>query len=638
MPRLGVLAADGYCRPFDINASGYTRSEAVCVMLLQRAKNAKRIYATVEYSKTNCDGYKPEGITYPSGIMQEKLLSQFYADIKLDPSTVSYVEAHCTGTGVGDPEECAAIDKIFCKNRKTPLLVGSVKSNVGHSESTSGMCSIAKVILAFERGKVAPNINFTQPKPTIKALMDGRLKVCTEPTTLDGNLVAINSFGFGGANAHALLSRHKKQKFKNGLAEDKLPRIMNWSGRTEDAVSEFFNTIESRSLDAEFVGLIQSTQSHDIAGYMYRGYGLYDHSPNGNAMCLSREILHFSGLKRPVVWVFTGMGSQWTAMGASLMELPMFRSTIQKLSVTLRPYNIDLIKIITSEDPTVFDNVINSFVGITAIQAALADVLRLLNLAPDLIIGHSLGELGCAYADGTITAEQMILAAYFRGVASVETKVIRGAMAAIGLGYKQIKNMIPPKIDIACHNGPDSTTISGPEGDVLAFVETLKKEGVFAKEVESAHIAYHSRYVADVGPKLLKMMKTYIPNPKRRSEKWLSTSVPINRWDQEDSKLSSAEYHTNNVLNAVLFEESMSLLPSNALTIEIAPHGLLQAILKRSMPNAVHVALTQRGNKKNFHFFLNALGKLVALSNWVMNNVTLTLDFQVIHQWTKYTI
>lgn len=104
------------------------------------------------------------------------------------------------------------------------------------------------------------------------------------------------------------------------------------------------------------------------------------------------------------------------------------------------------------------------------------------------------------------------------------------------------------------------------------------------------------------------MLRKHIPRPKRRSQKWLSTSIPINRWDQEDGKFSSAEYHTNNLLSSVLFEESMALLPPDALTIEIAPHGLLQSILKRSMPNAKHIALTKRGDN-NLHFFLNALGR-----------------------------
>lgn len=107
---------------------------------------------------------------------------------------------------ITDPEECAAIDNVFCKGRKTPLLVGSVKSNIGHSESCAGACSVAKVVLAFENGIVPPNINFTKVRPGIKSLEEGRLVVCTEPTKLEGSLVGINAFGFGGANAHTLLS------------------------------------------------------------------------------------------------------------------------------------------------------------------------------------------------------------------------------------------------------------------------------------------------------------------------------------------------------------------------------------------------------------------------------------------------
>lgn len=198
--RLGVIAKDGYCRPFDHKASGYTRSEAVCVMYLQRKKDAKRIYANVIYSKVNCDGFKIEGITYPSGAMQQKLLTEFYDEVQIDPSSLTYIEAHSTGTFVGDPEECKALDSIFCKNRTEPLLVGSVKSNIGHTESTSGACSIAKVILTFENGLIPPNINFEQIRTTIPALAEGRMKVCSEITPFKGDKIAINSFGFGGAN------------------------------------------------------------------------------------------------------------------------------------------------------------------------------------------------------------------------------------------------------------------------------------------------------------------------------------------------------------------------------------------------------------------------------------------------------
>lgn len=607
--RLGVLAPDGFCRPFDVDATGYTRSEAICVLYLQKAKDAKRMYSTVVYSKTNCDGYKAEGITYPSGKMQQKLLNEFYEDVRIDPASIAYVEAHSTGTIVGDPEECHAIDSVFCKGRQKPLMVGSVKSNIGHSESTSGACSIAKVILAFEKGVIAPNINFTRIRPGIKSLEEGRLKVCTEVTKLEGSLVGVNSFGFGGANAHCLLRRNPKEKIYNGAPNDQLPRLVNWSGRTEDAIHVFLDSMLTRPLDVEYVSLVHGTQSEETAGYIFRGFGLFEHCPNGNAECLTKEVQHYSGVRRPVVWVFSGMGSQWPEMGTSLMELPLFKDSILKSHEVLAPYQIDLIKIITTPDTQIFDNILHSFVGIAAIQVAIVDVLRALDLDADHIIGHSVGELGCAYADGCLTAEQMVLAAYSRGLVSLKTEVIRGSMAAVGLSYKQIKNMLPASIEVACHNGPDSSTISGPVADVGNFVAELKSKNVFAKEVQCSNIAYHSKYIAAMGPTLLAALRKIIPTPPRRTNKWLSSSVPKNRWDVEENQYSSAEYHTNNLLSSVLFEETSVLLPENAITIEIAPHGLLQAILKKSMKSSVHVPLTQRGNKSNISFFLTALGK-----------------------------
>lgn len=127
--------------------------------------------------------------------------------------------------------------------------------------------------------------------------------------------------------------------------------------------------------------------------------------------------------------------------------------------------------------------------------------------------------------------------------------------------------------------------------------------------MQCSNIAYHSRYIADMGPNLLARLSKVIPEPKRRSSKWLSSSIPKSRWENEEGQWSSAQYHTNNLLGSVLFEETSRLLPSNALTIEIAPHGLLQAILKKSLPGAVHISLAKRANKENVAFLLQALGK-----------------------------
>lgn len=213
-----MLAANGYCKPFDKGASGYVRAEGICAIYLQRKQFAKRIYANLLYSKTNCDGYKEEGITYPSGNVQMKLLKEFYTDINFDPSKIDYIEAHATGTVVGDPEECKALEEVYCKNRKKPLPIGSVKSNMGHSESSSGLCSIAKVVIALENLKIPPNINYVEPREDIHALRSGALKVVTDPTDLPKSaLISINSFGFGGANGNIFKKNPiiKVIKFKN---------------------------------------------------------------------------------------------------------------------------------------------------------------------------------------------------------------------------------------------------------------------------------------------------------------------------------------------------------------------------------------------------------------------------------------
>lgn len=337
-----------------------------------------------------------------------------------------YVEAHSTGTTVGDPEECKALDNIFCKNRKNPLLVGSVKSNIGHTESTSGACSIAKVILTFENGKIPPNINFEKVRPTIPALTEQRMIVCNEIMPFRGDKVAINSFGFGGANgkvfeairtssvtiftisifllskillAHALLSMNPKTKINGGVPDDDLPRLVNWAGRTDEAVNTMLDALESQPLDAEYIGLLHNAQSEEVQGYLHRGYTVLSkdvrlNNSSAKALCLSRESKRFDGAKLPIVWIFSGMGSQWPAMGKSLMVFPVFRESVEMCHNVLKPFGIDLISVVTSDNPKTFDHIVNAFVGIACIQIGLVNLLKLLNVTMDLCIGHSLGELG----------------------------------------------------------------------------------------------------------------------------------------------------------------------------------------------------------------------------------------------------
>ncbi|XP_034230761.1 fatty acid synthase-like [Thrips palmi] len=602
--RLGVLSRDGTCKSFDENANGYCRSEAIVVIFLQKSKDAKRVYANLVHAKTNCDGYKEQGITYPSGQMQQRLLEEFYQECGVDPRTLGFVEAHGTGTKVGDPEELAALDTVFCTGRKDPLWIGSIKSSIGHSEPASGLCSVTKCIICMETGKLVPNIHFHNPRKGVKGFEENRMRVVTDATPWPGGLIGINSFGFGGANCHVLIKSNTKEKVNGGQPKDGIPRVVAVSGRTHEAIETILNDAESRPVDAEFVRLLHDIHAEEIPGHLYRGYTVL------GAEEKYRDIQFFPGEPRPVWFVFSGMGSQWPAMAASLMQLPVFAAAVERCHQTLQPKGVDVIKILSSRDAHTFDNILNSFVGIAAVQIGLVDVLRCVAIEPDRIIGHSVGELACAYADGSFTAEQTILAAYYRGLASLETDFQRGAMAAVALGYQDIKPLCPPDVEVACHNSADSCTVSGPAEVVRTFIADLAKKGVLAKEVNCSNIAYHSRFVAKALPRLRKYLDQVIPSPAPRSQRWLSTSVPEKDWNSPAARLSSAEYHSNSLVNPVLFEEVLRHVPEDALLIEIAPAPILLDVLRRAMPeDAVVLPLTQRDSPDATSNLLAALGK-----------------------------
>lgn len=327
------------------------------------------------------------------------------------------------------------------------------------------------------------------------------------------------------------------------------------------------------------------------------------------ATCTQRDIQYFNGTRRPIVFVYSGIGSQWPEMGQELMKIPLFAKSIDYCHNILIKKGIDVKGILTSTDPNTFHDVLHSYVGIVAIEVALTDVLKSLDIVPDFIIGHSVGEIACSYADGCFTAEEAILTAHARGESSNECKTIDGGMAAIGMHHTDLLDILPEDIDIACHNGADSTTISGPVDSVKEFVETLKEKKIFAKEVACSGVPLHSRYIKEFGEKLNDKLRTIIENPKQRSKKWLSSTYPEHLWHKDEALFSSVEYHTRNLLNPVFFEEITDMLPKNALTIEVAPHGLLKAILKRSFREGVHISLTQRDNKDGMRYFLEALGR-----------------------------
>ncbi|XP_055692304.1 fatty acid synthase-like [Lutzomyia longipalpis] len=599
-----MLNPEGYARVFDESANGYVRADACGVLFLQKAKDARRIYSTILNIRTNADGAKEQGITYPSGQMQQCLIEETFKEINLNPLEVVYVEAHGTGTTVGDPEEVNAICEVFCNNRKTPLPIGSVKSNMGHSEPASGVCSVAKILIAMEEGILPGNLHYSKPNPKIPALIDGRIEVLVESTPWNGGIVSVNNFGFGGSNAHVILKSNPKVKISR---KDELPRLVVVSGRTSEAVNTLLTDIETHAQDEEYLALINEVHSKNIPLHNYRGYAVVNKDES-----LS-DVVEMLDANRPIWFVYTGMGSQWAHMAKDLMQIDVFRKSLDQCAAALRPEGIDLIEVLINMNESHFD-ILYNFIAITAMQIALTDLLQHLEIIPDGFVGHSVGELGCAYADGGLTLEQTILASYWRGRCIVDTDLISGMMASVGLSWDECLKRLPEDIFPACHNSADNVTISGPTDSVNKFVELLNEEGIFVKSVNVAGRAFHSKYIADAGPLLKKSLDKIIPDPKDRTERWISSSILEADWNSTLCKKSSADYHVNNLLSPVYFHGAIQHVPKNAICIEIAPHGLLQAILRRSLGKDVtNVSLMKRDNHgKNFQFILNNIGKLYA--------------------------
>ncbi|VTJ57756.1 Hypothetical predicted protein [Marmota monax] len=602
--KLGMLSPEGTCKSFDDSGNGYCRSEAVVAVLLTKKSLARRVYATILNSGTNTDGYKEQGVTFPSGEAQEQLLHSLYQMAGVAPESLEYIEAHGTGTKVGDPQELNGIVRALCTTRQEPLLIGSTKSNMGHPEPASGLAALAKVLLSLEHGLWAPNLHFHNPNPEIPALQDGRLQVVDQPLPIRGGIVGINSFGFGGSNVHVILQPNTYLP-PVPAPHAPLPRLLQASGRTAEAVRSLLDEGCQHGQDMAFVSMLNSIAHTPVATMPFRGYAVLGVEDGG------QEVQQVPPGRRPLWFICTGMGAQWCRMGLSLMRLGRFRDSILRSDEAVKPFGLKVSDLLLSTDEKVFDDIVHAFVSLTAIQIALVDLLTSMGLRPDGIVGHSLGEVACGYADGCLSQEEAVLSAYWRGQCIKEAHLPAGSMAAVGLSWEESKQRCPVGIVPACHNSEDTVTISGPQAAVSEFVEQLKQGGVFAKEVRTGGFAFHSYYMEAIAPSLLQALKQVIREPKPRSTRWLSTSIPEAQWQGSLARTFSPEYSVNNLVSPVLFQEALWHVPENAVVLEIAPHALLQAVLKRGLkPSCTIIPLMKKGHEDNLQYFLTNIGKL----------------------------
>lgn len=604
--KIGVLSKDGKCKVYDKSADGYARSEAVAVLLLQKVKDAKRNYATLVHGKVNADGYKDEGITCPKNARLQQMFQEVYSEARINLNDVVYFEAHGTGTPIGDPIEVNAIASTFGKGREKPLLLGSVKSNLGHTEAACGICGIIKILIASEKGIMPGNLHYVEPDSNAQSLIDGTIQVVNKNTPFEGGIVSVCAYGIGGANAHVVIRSNaiSKVKKQTPVPARGVPCIITVSGRTKEAVEIFLDKLNKNKNNLEFLSLVHDIHSRNIAGHNFRGYEVLGHLE-------SRQLVDTINTNRPIWYIFSGIESQWTGMGKDLLSIEIFKETVGRCSGLLRSKGIDLMNLIQSAGDNVFDNIVNSLVCIVAIQLALVDVLTSLKIKPEGLIGHSIGELSCAYADGTITLEQAVLIAYFYGKSIIETHKTIGAMAIVGLSFEETQKVCPSEVTLVADNASDSTTVSGPIDCIRNFVAQMQNNNIFSEILHTSNVALHSKYTIDAAPAFRRMLTNVISNPAERSSKWVSTSVPQSEWKEPAAKLSSVDYYVNNSTSVVHLNQALKHIPENAIVIEIAPHSVLQTILRKSLTSkSTTFGLQDSRQVDNLVFFLTNIGNL----------------------------
>ncbi|EHL02619.1 putative Lovastatin nonaketide synthase [Glarea lozoyensis 74030] len=423
--------------------------EGVGALYLKRLSDAIRdgdpIRSVIRGTSVNSNGHT-NGLTLPSVAGQEAVIRKAYAMAGLPTDETDYIEAHGTGTSIGDPIEVEALSRVFQHRSGRPTLIGSVKTNLGHSEAVSGITSIVKVTLALENGIIPPTIGIKEFNPKLK-LSERNVEVVTKNTKWPAGNVArasVNSFGYGGANAHAILEAavahvpegYQKQQSKVGTGRNFI--LLPFSGHDNRALLDRTSKLKL-PLDRAFVNDLAFTLTSRRSALPCRGYFLlenqkllYDISPNVIKTLTSEPS------RLPIALVFTGQGAQWPRMGYELLSaFPVFRQTIEKLDDYLarlpQPPAWSILSTLSADsNDSQISKASHSQTVCTALQIALVVILKDWNIVPEAVIGHSSGEISAAFAAGYLTATEAIAIAYYRGL--VVTRLPpTGAMAATAI-------------------------------------------------------------------------------------------------------------------------------------------------------------------------------------------------------------
>ncbi|MYI07669.1 MAG: acyltransferase domain-containing protein, partial [Gemmatimonadetes bacterium] len=604
MADAGMLAADGRCKTFDSAADGYVRGEGCGMVVLKRLADAEaagdRILAVVLGSAVNQDGASA-GLTVPNGSAQERVIEEALARAGVDASSVDYLEAHGTGTELGDPIEVEAAASVYGRGRGPdhPLLIGSVKTNMGHLEAAAGVAGLIKTVLAVRSGVIPRHLHFERPNPR----MDWEqlpVRVTSEETPWPEvdrpRRAAVSSFGASGTNAHVVIGGYTEEgrpprvevaghpsphpnAIGARIGAPRHYRLLPLSAKSEGALRQlaglFQKTLSEETPLADMAWTAGVGRSHFLrrAALVFR-----DRPSLEEQLEVVRQGIVSSQAAGRVAFLYTGQGSQWVGMGRDLYETePVFRAVMDRCEKVFRAERGRSLLQIMYEDPggRQLDRTEWAQPALFALESSLTALWASVGVRPDIVFGHSVGEVAAAAAAAVFDVEAGMRFATRRG-ALMGSLPEGGAMAAVFAPADRVRDALREGVELAADNGLHQV-VSGPEAPVGALLKSFEEDGIRVERLRTSH-AFHSALMEPV----LGELEAAAPRASAAAVALVS--------DVSGSVLEGAPdgaYWRRQAREPVQFAAAVRTLAEleAGLVLEIGPHGVLGPMAALSWPH-----------------------------------------------------
>ncbi|YCU42109.1 SDR family NAD(P)-dependent oxidoreductase [Mycobacteroides abscessus] len=594
------LAADGRSKSFDAAADGYGRGEGVGIVVLKNLEQAQRdgdhIYAVIRGSGVNQDG-RTIALPVPNPVSQQRLADRVIKEAGIDPALVGYIEAHGTGTSVGDPLEAQALGHSYGRvaGRARPLVIGSVKNNFGHTEAAAGVAGLIKAALTVQRRTIAPQVVLDKLNPEIPFdQLQIRIPTEVEPYPDLGApaYAAVNSFGYGGTNAHVLVQEPPAPVQTEAPARDSI-RIFPVSARSGSALHEVAGRY-AKQLSSDLsqdgaqrlktAATARRAQHYLRKGFIYRDAD--DLLAQLNTYAASDEAAPpralVEGISDPV-FVFSGMGPQWWGMARALLERPgIFRDAAAEIDEVFQEISgwsviAELLR------PQADSRVSRTEIAQPAnflVQSALAKHLQQFGIRPTAVVGHSVGEVAAAYVSGALSLRDAATVSFHRSRLQAKTAG-SGGMLAVGLDAEEAQRRAArfgSAVCVAAINSTAATTLSGDSAALQTLHDELAGDGIFARMLH-VEVPYHSQLMDPILGELATALAGLTPR---------KAAVPVYSTVTGEKMHSAAfaepDYWCKNVRDSVLFAKAVDTLIVDRYRVflELGPHPVLLGNIRES--------------------------------------------------------